>query len=86
MSQAREDFQKAVALSPNDALVWNNKGFFHYKMQELDTALDCYKRALKLTPSYREAQYNLNLALQKKGAPEIAEVSSNPADSSFVSR
>jgi len=86
MSQAREDFQKAVALSPNDALVWNNKGFFHYKMQELDTALDCYKRALKLNPSYREAQYNLNLALQKKDAPETAEVSSNPGDSSFVSR
>jgi len=76
--QAREDFEKAVAANPNDALVWNNSGFFHYKMKEYDAAIDCYSRSLKLNPGYKEAQYNLSLALQKKNAPELTAVGSKP--------
>ncbi len=77
-SQAREDFNKAATADPNDALVWNNNGFFHYKMKEYDAAVDCYSRSLKLNPGYKEAQYNLSLALQKKNSPELTTVGSKP--------
>jgi tetratricopeptide (TPR) repeat protein len=59
-------------------LVWNNSGFFHYKMKEYNTAIDCYSRSLKLNPGYKEAQYNLSLALQKKNAPELTTIGSKP--------
>ena len=78
MTQAREDFEKAASANPNDALVWNNRGFFHYKMKEYDTAIDCYSRSLKLNPGYKEAQYNLSLALQKKDASELTTIGSKP--------
>ena len=76
--KAREDFQKATATSPNDPLVWNNSGFFHYKMKEYDAAIDCFSRSLKLDPGYKEAQYNLSLAIQKKDTPVLTAVGSKP--------
>ncbi len=76
--QARDDFQKSVAMNPNDPVIWNNKGFFHYKMKEYDVALECYNRALQLNPEYKEAQYNLGLALQKRDVPELTAAGSTP--------
>ena len=76
--QAREDFQKSVATNPNDAVVWNNRGFFHYKINEYDVALECYNRALQLNSGYKEAQYNLGLALQKRDVPELTTAGSTP--------
>jgi Tfp pilus assembly protein PilF len=78
VTQAREDFQKAAAANPNDALVWNNSGFFHYKMKEYAAAIDCYSRSLRLNPGYKEAQYNLSLAVQKKNASELPTVGLKP--------
>ena len=78
VTRAREDFQKSVATNPNDAVVWNNKGFFHYKINEYDVALECYNRAIQLNSGYKEAQYNLGLATKRRDVPELTTAGSTP--------
>ncbi len=80
--EAREDFQKSVAIDPNDPVIWNNKGFFHYKIKEYDAASECYNRALQLNSEYKAARYNLGLALQKKDVPELTKAGLEPVTTS----
>ena len=78
VTKAREDFQKSVATNPNDAVVWNNKGFFHYKINEYDVAFRMLQSGASIELRYKEAQYNLGLALKKRDVPELTTAGSTP--------
>ncbi len=43
------------------------KGNTHYINGELDSALTCYKKAVKIMPSYFQARYNIGAISQNKG-------------------
>ncbi|RYE22346.1 MAG: tetratricopeptide repeat protein [Sphingobacteriales bacterium] len=55
-------FSKIAALSPRDAVVYYNLGNTYYRLNQIGPAVLNYERALKIKPSYKEAEDNLTLA------------------------
>jgi tetratricopeptide (TPR) repeat protein len=47
---ARERYQRAIMVNPNDSLAWLLKGTLHAFMDEGSEAVDSTQRAIKLTP------------------------------------
>ncbi len=76
---ALEELQKALALADIEGedqpleiaqASFFNAGNSSYNAQELDAAIDAYRRALLLNPDDLDAKYNLELALQQQQQQE----------------
>jgi tetratricopeptide (TPR) repeat protein len=61
---AAAGYEALLAEAP-DATLYYNLGNARYKQGELAQAILNYERALRLRPSYRDAQYNLKFAQSK---------------------
>jgi tetratricopeptide (TPR) repeat protein/2-polyprenyl-3-methyl-5-hydroxy-6-metoxy-1,4-benzoquinol methylase len=64
--------QKAVELSPKDAMAHSNLGNSLKELGRLEDAKACYNKAIILNPEYAEAHYNLGITLQELGRLEDA--------------
>ena len=65
---------KAMALAPQDADVWNAKGVALEVTKQWKEATEAYYRALELEPHHRKAANNLGFVLEKRmnnGEPEL---------------
>jgi len=65
---------KAMALAPQDADVWNAKGVALEVTKQWKEATEAYNRALELEPHHRKAANNLGFVLEKRmnnGEPEL---------------
>ena len=56
--QAIEYFDIALAIAPDNAEVWNDRGWARSKQGEDDQAYDDYGRAIELKPDFANAFYN----------------------------
>ncbi len=54
-------FERALAFTPNDPLIYMIWGNYVYRIKEYDRAVLIYKRAEELAPNDPEVQYNLGL-------------------------
>ena len=54
-------FERALAFTPNDALIYMIWGNYVYRIKEFDRAVLIYNRAEELAPNDPEVQYNLGL-------------------------
>lgn len=59
LNQAEEYYQKAIALKPDSAYVWNNLGNTYREMLRLDESEAAYKRSITLTPTSPTSYLNL---------------------------
>ena len=71
-TEAIEYYDRAIAVEPNFAEVYNNKGNALREVGEVKEAVKIIQRAIKLNPTYVEAYYNLGLVYQKSGDNERA--------------
>jgi tetratricopeptide (TPR) repeat protein len=60
-SAALKKVNSALFLYPNFSTAWNNKGNVLYNMKKYDEAMKCYRRAIKINPSYVYAKNNLEV-------------------------
>ena len=60
-------FDKALAVSPDNARILDNKGFALYSLGNLSGALHYYDKALAIEPNYTTASNDKELALLKVG-------------------
>jgi len=51
----------------NDADFWYHKGFTTGQKQQMDTALNCYKQAIKIDPAHYPSMFNLACCYEKLG-------------------
>lgn len=58
---ARDDFARAVALNPQDAVAWGDLGAARFWLGDLDGAGEATRRALELSPD--DLTFEMNLAL-----------------------
>ena len=66
-SGAIELYSQAIALKPDSAEAYNNRGLAHYRLTEIDEALANYNMALQLRPDYVNALTNRAIALFDHG-------------------
>lgn len=55
-------FKAALAVRPNDELLWNRLGASLANSNRSEEAIDAYQRALQLKPSFVRARYNLGVS------------------------
>ncbi|RMF28848.1 MAG: tetratricopeptide repeat protein, partial [Candidatus Nitrosothermus koennekii] len=54
--EALEAFDKAIAIDPNFADAWNNKGVALAKLKRYEEALEAFDKALEINPKFAEAK------------------------------
>jgi tetratricopeptide (TPR) repeat protein len=67
LNKAIENFDKAIALNPNDYLAHSNRGAAFEKMGQLDKAIKSYDRAVTLNPNDFTAYYNRGITFERMG-------------------
>lgn len=66
-------YYRALAISPNHAVVLGNLACVYFEQGLVDLAVETYRRAIELQPNFPDAYCNLANALKEKGMPEAAE-------------
>lgn len=66
-SQAEQVLRSALALQPEDPLLWFNLGNLYNSMQQMEPARDAYLKAVSLKSDFAQAQYNLGLICAQTG-------------------
>ena len=64
---AIEAYTKAIALDPNDALAYNNRGAAYANKGQYDRAIEDFNKAIALNPNLAQAYYNRGAAYADKG-------------------
>jgi tetratricopeptide (TPR) repeat protein len=64
---AVKNFKKAVELDPRYASAYNGLGTVYVKANNIEAAIDCWEKALRINPEFSIAVYNLALAYLVKG-------------------
>jgi len=65
--------EKAIGLGLDDARLHNFLGICYSQTSRLQSAINSYRRALKLDPDLADAHLNLAYALQRTGAATEAQ-------------
>ena len=60
---ALSEFNKGLAIYPNDERIYYNMGVVYYATGDIDNATKMYKRALQLKPDYAEALNNYGVII-----------------------
>ena len=72
LEQAVASIGKAIAINPNEAVIYNNRGAALLELARPDAALEDLDRALALSPGYADAHYNRANVLRSLGQWEPA--------------
>jgi predicted O-linked N-acetylglucosamine transferase (SPINDLY family) len=64
---AKSQFQQAIAIAPQDFVGYLNLGNLFEQQQQLETAIECYQKALKLAPQSPDVLRALGLAFALHG-------------------
>ena len=62
LDSAVEGYTKAIALDPQDAEAYGNRGHAYYDKGDYDRAIADYDQAIALDPQDAEAYYNRGVA------------------------
>lgn len=67
LPQAREFFEKCLAVDPRSASAYSNLGNIYQEEGNFDQAIACYEKAIDIDPDYATAYHNLGVAYKRKG-------------------
>lgn len=70
--KAKDCFERALAINPNDAAALSNLGIVLGTLGEVDAAIAAFHRAIALQPSYKTAYLNLALTQHEQGQSAAA--------------
>lgn len=71
--EAIEEYDKAIALEPDDGELYLAKSMAYHRMKDLDKALESAKKAVELSPREPLFYTNLSRIYQQKGMIQEAE-------------
>jgi len=64
--EAEEIFHRLAVENPTNAIYWNELGIAHHNQAELDLAIKCYQKAVKVNPQYADAQNNIGTVFYER--------------------
>ena len=67
MNKAIEAYSRAIALNPDYAKAYNNRGIAYREKGDFDRAIEDYNKAIELNPDYAEPYINRGVAYDNKG-------------------
>jgi tetratricopeptide (TPR) repeat protein len=70
---AKAQLETALEINAESLQGWHALGRVYQGMREYDRAIECYRRALEISPSFNPARTSLATALVAGGRPEEAE-------------
>jgi Flp pilus assembly protein TadD len=71
---AREAFEEATIIDPKGVQAWRNLAFAHYRLEDMDAAINTYRQIIALAPNDSSAYANLGaVCIQEKRYPEAAD-------------
>jgi Tfp pilus assembly protein PilF len=65
--RAQAEYERALTVSPNDAGLLNDYGYFHVQRGDLAQAEQFIRRSLEVDPTSKRAWVNLGIALGRQG-------------------
>lgn len=69
---AMRDLDAMLAIDPQTAYAWFNKGLIYYELNDYTSAIDSYNRALQIEPGLGEAYFNRGMAYMRQGNRKMA--------------
>lgn len=69
-----------TADAATQAIIYYNQGNAHFRLEELDEAIEAYKKALRINPDDLDAKYNLELAQKIQEQQQQQQQASNQQD------
>lgn len=72
--QAFDDYNKAIALSPNYTFAYWGRGNVYFSRGQYDQAINDYSKAISANTDYADLYYSRGLAYSKKGQRDEARV------------
>ena len=63
--ETKKEIDKQIINFPNSSILFNILGAVFTGQNQLDRAIENYKKAIKINPQYAQAYNNLGVALQK---------------------
>jgi protein O-mannosyl-transferase len=67
-------WKHTLARTSSNNVAWNNLGYFLFQRGQMDEAITCFKKALKINPNFFEAYNNLGVVRLQMKQPEEAMV------------
>jgi Flp pilus assembly protein TadD len=83
---ALADLNKAIAIDPNDAKAYYNRGVLYYGQGKLKLALVDWNKAIALNPNLAEAYANSGLLYMKMGNTEAAKTNLQKTQELFTAQ
>jgi tetratricopeptide (TPR) repeat protein len=80
------DYNKAIALNPNYAKAYNNRGTLYKNQGKLNLALDDFRQEIALNPNYVFAYINLSALYWEMGNIEAAKTNLQKAQELFTAQ
>ncbi len=62
-AQGLQDLQTAISLSPDNAYLYSDLGFYHYSRAEYPEAVDAFSSALNIDPALIDSQFGMSFSL-----------------------
>lgn len=67
LADAQADYDRALQLDPNSAILYNERGFFHLKIGEFDAAVRDYNSSIVIDPNFAFPRFGRGIAYMRKG-------------------
>ena len=76
----KERLEEAIRLNPTEPTLYYNVGVMNMDQQNIDKAIENFKKAIELKPDYADAYNNIGAAIIEKTKPIIEEMNKSLSD------
>ena len=74
--EAKQELEEAIQAEPDNAALYFNLGYLNEELEDQEAAIEAYKKALEVDPTYKNAAFNMAVIYYNRGYDFIKEANS----------